>query len=137
MEDGATRTVSCALTPPTPIAVAVRTDGAMAVGGAAGLRLVVSNDGWASCGVRDEAAPAPDGPVAAVAVRERRRVYALVEAGATDGGNKWRIEEASWKSESEGEMVVVLVFVGVALAIFMFWRFQMRQLAGNMNKKIR
>jgi hypothetical protein len=34
-------------------------------------------------------------------------------------------------------MVVVLVFVGVALAIFMFWRFQMRQLAGNMNKKIR
>lgn len=137
MEDGATRTVSCALTPPTPIAVAVRTDGAVAVGGAAGLRLVVSNDGWASCGVRDEAAPAPEGPVASVAVRERRRVYALVEAGAVDGGKKWRIEEASWKSESEGEMVVVLVFVGVALAIFMFWRFQMRQLAGNMNKKIR
>jgi hypothetical protein len=72
-----------------------------------------------------------------VAVRERRRVYALVEAGAVDGGKKWRIEETSWKSESEGEMVVVLVFVGVALAIFMFWRFQMRQLAGNMNKKIR
>ncbi|PWZ32632.1 hypothetical protein Zm00014a_044348 [Zea mays] len=134
MEDGATRTVSCAL---TPTAVAVRTDGAVAVGGAAGLRLVVSNDGWASCGVRDEAAPAPDGPVAAVAVRERRRVYALVGAAAMDGGNKWRIEEASWKSESEGEMVVVLVFVGVALTIFMFWRFQMRQLAGNMNKKIR
>lgn len=137
MEDGATRTVSCALTPPTPMAVAVRTDGAVAVGGAAGLRLVVSNDGWASCGVRDEAAPAPDGLVAAVAVRERRRVYALVGAAAMDGGNKWRIEEASWKSESEGEMVVVLVFVGVALTIFMFWRFQMRQLAGNMNKKIR
>jgi hypothetical protein len=75
--------------------------------------------------------------VAAVAVRERRRVYALVEAATTEEGKEWRIEEAAWKSESEGEMVVGLVFVGVALAIFMFWRFQMRQLAGNMNKKIR
>ncbi|KAG2589923.1 hypothetical protein PVAP13_5NG300850 [Panicum virgatum] len=164
MEDGAMRTMSGFLTPPTPVAVAVRTDGAVArkrgrrikeekeeesgpdplyrlnsplVGGAAGLRLIVSNDGWASCGVRDEAVPAPDGPVAAVAVRERRRVYALVEAGTTDRGKEWRIKEAAWKSESEGEMVVVLVFVGVALAIFMFWRFQMRQLASNMNKKIR
>ncbi|CAO2190974.1 unnamed protein product [Urochloa humidicola] len=134
MEDGATRTVSGG---PPPVAVAVRTDGAVAVGGPAGLRLVVSNDGWVSCGVRDEAAPVPDGPVAAVAVRERRRVYAMVEAGTADGGKEWRIEEAAWKSESEGEMVVGLVFVGVALAIFMFWRFQMRQLAGNMSKKIR
>ncbi|WVZ69793.1 hypothetical protein U9M48_018524 [Paspalum notatum var. saurae] len=137
MEDGATKTVSGASALPTPVAVAVRTDGAVAVGGAPGMRLIVSNDGWASCGVRDEAAPAPEGPVAAVAVRERRRVYALVEARAMDGGKEWRIEEAGWKSESEGEMVVVLVFVGAALAIFMFWRFQMRQLAGNMNKKIR
>jgi hypothetical protein len=39
--------------------------------------------------------------------------------------------------QSEGEMVVGLVFVGAALAIFMFWRFQMCQLADNMNKKIR
>jgi hypothetical protein len=36
-----------------------------------------------------------------------------------------------------GDGVVGLVFVGVALAIFMLWMFQMRQLAGNMNKKIR
>uniref|UniRef100_A0A0A9DKS9 Uncharacterized protein n=1 Tax=Arundo donax TaxID=35708 RepID=A0A0A9DKS9_ARUDO len=135
MEDGATRTVSSPLTPSMPIAVAVRSDGAVAVGGAAALRLIVSNDGWASCGVRDQAAP--DGAVAALAVRERRRVYALMEAGAMDGGREWRIEEVSWKSESEGEMMVVFVFVGVALAIFMFWRFQMKQLAGNMNKKIR
>ncbi|XP_062204614.1 uncharacterized protein LOC133906663 [Phragmites australis] len=135
MEDGATKTVSGAFTPPTPVAVAVRSDGAVAVGGAAVLRLVVSNDGWASFGVRDEAAP--DGAVVAVAVRERRRVYALVEAGALDGGREWRIEEVSWKTESEGEMVVVFLFVGAALAIFMFWRFQMRQLAGNMSKKIR
>ena len=36
-----------------------------------------------------------------------------------------------------GDGVVGLVFVGVALDIFMLWMFQMRQLAGNMNKKIR
>ncbi|TVU03692.1 hypothetical protein EJB05_50756, partial [Eragrostis curvula] len=135
MEDGAARTVSGASAHPAPVALAVRTDGAVAVGGAATLRLVVSNDGWASSGVQDEAAP--DGTVAAVAVRERRRVYALMEASAVDGGREWRIEEVSWKQESEGEMIVVFVFVGAALAIFMFWRFQMRQLAGNMNKKIR
>ncbi|GJN18438.1 hypothetical protein PR202_gb05601 [Eleusine coracana subsp. coracana] len=135
MEDGAARTVSGVFTLPAPAAVAVRTDGAVAVGGAETLRLVVSNDGWVSCGVRDEAVP--DGAVAAVAVRERRRVFALMEAGVVEGRKEWRIEEVSWKQESEGEMIVVFVFVGAALAIFMFWRFQMRQLAGNMNKKIR
>ncbi|KAL6842816.1 hypothetical protein ACP4OV_027660 [Aristida adscensionis] len=135
MEDGAARLISGAFKPPMPVAVAVRTDGAVAVGGAAALRLVVSNDGWVSCAERDEAAP--EGAVAAVAVRERKRVYALVEGGALDGGREWRIEEVAWKKESEGELLVVFVFVGVALAIFMFWRFQMKQLAGNMNKKIR
>lgn len=135
MEDGASRTVSGAFTLPAPAAVAVRTDGAVAVGGAETLRLVVSNDGWVSCGVRDEAAS--DGAVVAVAVRERKRVFALMEAGTMDGKKEWRIEEVSWKQESEGEMIVAFVFVGAALAIFMFWRFQMRQLASNMNKKIR
>lgn len=59
--------------------------------------------------------------------RRRRRVLALRvvclvrERGGGEGG----------------EMVVGFVFVGVALAIFMFWRFQMRELAGSMNKKIR
>ncbi|KAL5196841.1 hypothetical protein ABZP36_000353 [Zizania latifolia] len=69
----------------------------------------------------------------AVAVRERRRVYALV---AVDTGKKWQIEEVAWRKEGEGEMVMALVLIGAVLAIFMFWRFQMRQLAGNMNKKI-
>jgi hypothetical protein len=135
MEDGVARTVSGAFTLPTPADVAVRTDGAVAAGGAETLHLLVSNDGWVSCGVRDEADPG--GAVAAVAVRERRRVYALMEAGMANGAREWRIEEVLWKKESEGEMIVVFVFVGAALAIFMFWRFQMRQLAGNMNKKIR
>ncbi|XP_040383755.1 uncharacterized protein LOC107303667 [Oryza brachyantha] len=134
MEDGATRTVSGALAPPSPSAVAVRSDGTVAVSGGAALRLVGSNDGWASCAERDEAEPDGAAAVAAVAVRERRRVYALVADGA---GNKWRIEEVAWKKEGKGEMLVGLIFVGVALAIFMFWRFQMRQLAGSMNKKIR
>ncbi|KAF0898569.1 hypothetical protein E2562_008156 [Oryza meyeriana var. granulata] len=133
MEDGAARTVSGVLAPPLPAAVAVRSDGTVAGGGGATLRLVGSNDGWASCAERDEAEP-DAAAVVALAVRERRRVYALV---AADTGEKWRIEEVAWKKEGEGEMLVGLVFVGVALAIFMFWRFQMRQLAGNMNKKIR
>uniref|UniRef100_A0A0E0JKY8 SMP-30/Gluconolactonase/LRE-like region domain-containing protein n=1 Tax=Oryza punctata TaxID=4537 RepID=A0A0E0JKY8_ORYPU len=136
MEDGAARTVSGALTPPSPAAVAVRSDGTVAVGGGATLRLVGSNDGWSSCAEHDEAEP--DGAaVAAVAVRERRRVYALVAAAGETEKEAWRIEEVAWKKEGEGEMLVGFIFVGVALAIFMFWRFQMRQLAGSMNKKIR
>uniref|UniRef100_M8C5B9 Uncharacterized protein n=1 Tax=Aegilops tauschii TaxID=37682 RepID=M8C5B9_AEGTA len=66
----------------------------------------------------------------------RKRVYALVEA-EVEGKREWRIEEVDWKKEGEGEMVALLILVGAAIAIFMFWRFQMRQLAGNMNKKIR
>lgn len=136
MEDGSARAVSGAFTPPTPVAVAVRSDGTVAVGGAAALRLVGSNDGWVSCAEHDVGEP--DGAVAAVAVavRERKRVYALVEA-EVEGEREWRIEEVEWKKEGEGEMVALLILVGAALAIFMFWRFQMRQLAGNMNKKIR
>ncbi|KAF7022765.1 hypothetical protein CFC21_035425 [Triticum aestivum] len=136
MEDGSARDVSGPFTPPTPVAVAVRSDGMVAVGGAATLRLVGSNDGWVSCAEHDVGEP--DGSVAAVAVavRERKRVYALVEA-EVEGKREWRIEEVEWKKEGEGEMVALLILVGAALAIFMFWRFQMRQLAGNMNKKIR
>ncbi|KAG8077233.1 hypothetical protein GUJ93_ZPchr0007g4704 [Zizania palustris] len=132
MEDGAARTVSGAFAPPLPAAVVVRSDGTVAVGGGSTVRLVSSNDGWSSFAERDEAEP--NGAVVAVAVRERRRVYAMV---AVDTGKKWEIEEVAWRKEGEGEMVMALVLVGAALAIFMFWRFQMRQLAGNMNKKIR
>jgi hypothetical protein len=136
MEDGVARIVSGPFTPRTPVAVAVRSDGLVAVGGAATLRLVGSNDGWVSCAEHDVGEP--DGAVAvvAVAVRERKRVYTLVEADV-EGRREWRIEEVAWKKEGEGEMVAGFVLVGAALAIFMFWRFQMKQLAGNMNKKIR
>ena len=136
MEDGIARIVSGPFTPRTPVAVAVRSDGLVAVGGSATLRLVGSNDGWVSCAEHDVGEP--DGAVAvvAVAVRERKRVYTLVEA-EVEGRREWRIEEVAWKKEGEGEMVALFVFVGAALAIFMFWRFQMRQLASNMNKKIR
>ncbi|KQK08647.1 uncharacterized protein LOC100842752 [Brachypodium distachyon] len=136
MEDGTARTVSGPFTPPAPGAVVVRSDGTVAVGGAATLRLVGSNDGWVSCAEHDVGEPDDAVAAVAVAVRERKRVYALVEA-EVEGTRQWRIEEVAWKKEGEGEMVAGFILVGAALAIFMFWRFQMRQLAGNMNKKIR
>jgi hypothetical protein len=136
MEDGIARIVSGPFTPRTPVAVAVRSDGLVAVGGAATLRLVGSNDGWVSCAEHDVGLPDGAVDVAALAVRERKRVYTLVEA-EVEGRREWRIEEVAWKKEGEGEMVAGFVLVGAALAIFMFWRFQMKQLAGNMNKKIR
>jgi hypothetical protein len=136
MEDGIARIVSGPFTPHTPVAVAVRSDGLVAVGGAATLRLVGSNDGWVSCAEHDVGLPDGAVDVAALAVRERKRVYTLVEA-EVEGRREWRIEEVAWKKEGEGEMVAGFVLVGAALAIFMFWRFQMKQLAGNMNKKIR
>lgn len=119
--------------------VAMRSDGGAVVAGGRAARWLTSEDGWAGAAVYDEVAVA-EGRVRAVAVREGRRVYILVTPAEEedDGGHdgkRNRIEVVEWRGESEGEMVWGLVLLGLGLAYFLYWRFQMRQLVSNMNKK--
>ncbi|KAG0489244.1 hypothetical protein HPP92_008055 [Vanilla planifolia] len=102
-------------------------------------RVVRSDDGWAEATVKEEAKMVEGMKVKGLTVRQGRKAYVLVtraiEAGVEDGketlGN--RIEEVEW--EEEADMVWLMVLLGFGLAYFLYWRFQMRQLVTNMNKK--
>lgn len=56
------------------------------MGGGTMLWLIESNDGWASCVERDEAAP--DSVVSTVAIREQKQIYALSGQRQRGGGGR-------------------------------------------------
>jgi hypothetical protein len=68
-QDNTMRTMSGALTLPTLAVVAIRTEGAMAVGGVETLHLVIGNHRCVSCEMWDKAAP--DCIMAAVKVQDQ------------------------------------------------------------------
>ena len=51
------------------------------------------------------------------------------------GREGFRIEEVRSERENEDEKVWVYVLVGLGYAYFLFWRFKMKQLVRNMDKK--
>ncbi|KAG6473470.1 hypothetical protein ZIOFF_067386 [Zingiber officinale] len=111
--------------------------GAVVARGGAGALWLRSRDAWSEAGLEDEAAVEEGWRATAVAVREGRRAYVLVtpaDEGLEEQGS--RIEEVEWSKEREDETVWLFVLIGLGFAIFLYWRYQMRQLVTNMNKKI-
>ncbi|KAG4991303.1 hypothetical protein AAZX31_09G109800 [Glycine max] len=121
--------------------VALRGDGVVLVVSFSKLWFVKSNDGWAQGAVFDKIDLDEEGFPTSVVVGERDRAYVL-HGRVMEGilGNSEResfmIEEVKSPKESEGENVWLYVMVGIGLAYFLFWRFQMKQLVKNMDKKI-
>lgn len=100
-----------------------------------GVRMVKGFDGWAEAAVTGEVRVEGGKRFEGVATREGKKAYVLVreeeeEEGGELGG---RIEEVEW--EEEGDLLWLMVMIGFGLAYFLYWRFQMRQLVSNMNKK--
>jgi hypothetical protein len=64
-------------------------------------------------------------------------LYGSVLEGITgNGGREWfGIEEVRSEKENEDEKMWVYVLIGLGLAYFLIWRFQMKQLVKNMDKK--
>ncbi|CAN1313027.1 hypothetical protein LINPERPRIM_LOCUS28818 [Linum perenne] len=61
----------------------------------------------------------------------------MMEGIMGNGGREWfAIEEIRSRKEGEDESIWLYVMIGVGLAYFLFWRFQMKQLVKNMDKKI-
>ncbi|XP_042447805.1 uncharacterized protein LOC122032565 [Zingiber officinale] len=118
--------------------IALRADGgAVMARGGAGARWLRSRDAWSEAVIEDEAAVEEGWLATAVAVREGRRAYVLVTPAEEGGGEKGsRIEEVEWRKEREEDTVWLFVLIGAGFAIFLYWRYQMRQLVTNMNKKI-
>lgn len=119
--------------------IAVRSDGVVVVVSQYKLYFIKSDDNWSEGVVFDETALEEERQASAVVVGANDRVYALyghVDEGVM--GNTEREEFSIVEVESEnckGENVWIFVLIGLGLVYFLFWRFQMRQLVQNMNKK--
>lgn len=122
---------------PTPEmqGVAVMADGTAVVASGVGVRMVQSRDGWAEAAVTGEVKAEEGKKFKGVTVREGKRAYVLVTPAKEEEGDGLgsRIEEVEW--EEEGDLLWLMVPVGFGLAYFLYWRFQMKQLISNMNKK--
>lgn len=120
--------------------LAVRRDGVLLVVSQEKLYFVKSEDSWGEGVVFDETGLEVEKQASAVTVGEEDRVYVLY--GHVNDGlmgsmerDEFSIVEVESEKESKEEKIWLYVLIGLGLAYFMFWRFQMKQLIQNMNKK--
>ncbi|EOY00951.1 NHL domain-containing protein [Theobroma cacao] len=141
-DDGTARVVLLNEDLVMPDGIAIRRDGVVLVVSTQKLWFLKSADSWAEGVVYDKTALDAEGSATSVVMGEEDRVYVLyghvVEGimGNGEGRERFEIVEVRSEKESGEEHVWVFVLVGLGLAYFLFWRFQMRQLVKNMDKKI-
>ena len=121
--------------------IAIRSDGVVFVVSPKQLWVLKSQDSWAEGVVFDKIDLDEDRFPTSLAVGRDDRVY-VVYGHVWEGmmGNSSRevfgIEEVRSEKENADERVWIYILVGLGLAYFMVWRFQMRKLIANMDKKI-
>lgn len=120
--------------------MAMRKDGVVVVVSKEKLYFLKSDDSWGQGAVFDETALEIEKHASGVAVGDEDRVYVLygyVNEGMDGKAEReeFSIVEIESEKEVKEDSVWVFVVIGLGLAYFMFWRFQMRHLVQNMNKK--
>ncbi|KAG2261703.1 hypothetical protein Bca52824_068782 [Brassica carinata] len=122
-----------------------RRDGTVVVVSQKKLWFVKSQDSWGEGVVYDEVELDVEGFPTAVTVAEQDRVCVLygrvmegIMGSYKDGEERewFEIEEVLSEKEGGDDKVWVYVLVGLGFAYFCFWRFQMKKLITNMDKKI-
>ncbi|KAK3223036.1 hypothetical protein Dsin_010061 [Dipteronia sinensis] len=121
--------------------IAIRKDGVVLVASTHSLWFLKSEDSWGEAVVYDKTALEADKFATSVAVGDDDRAYVLyghVIEGIMGnvGREEFSIEEVRSSKESEDDNIWLFVLIGLGLAYFLFWRFQMKQLVQNMDKKI-
>lgn len=139
-QDGTARTVLLNKDLTAADGMAVRSDGVVVVVSQQKAYFIKSDSSWSEGAVFDETALEAEGFASSVAVGGGDRVYVLygyVDEGILGNGERdeFRIVEIESEKEKKEDSVWIYVMVGLGFAYFCFWRFQMRQLAVNMNKK--
>ncbi|KAH7516362.1 uncharacterized protein LOC125418592 [Ziziphus jujuba] len=139
-DDGTARQVLLSEDMPMADGIAMRKDGVVAVVSPYKLWLLKSQDSWGEGVVYDKIDLDNERFPTSVIVADEDRVYVIyghvLEAiKGNSGREEFRIAEVRSEIESREENVWIYVLVGLGLAYFLFWRFQMRQLIGNLDKK--
>ncbi|XP_071735595.1 uncharacterized protein [Rutidosis leptorrhynchoides] len=140
-EDGTTRRIQLNRELIAPDGIALRSDGVLLVVSPYKLYFIKSDDSWSSGVVYDETTLDEEKLPTSVTVGAEDRVYVLnghVKEGVLGNGQRddFSILEVRSEDESGEEAIWVYVLIGFGLLYFLVWRFQMRQLYTNMNKKI-
>ncbi|KAL8112247.1 hypothetical protein AgCh_019807 [Apium graveolens] len=140
VDDGSARTVLLNKPLNGADGMAVRRDGVVVVASKEKAYFIKSDSSWSEGAVFDETTLDADRFASAVTIGGDHRVYVLYgHIGEGIMGNTEREEfgivEIESEKESKEDSVWIFVLIGLGLAYFMFWRFQMRQLVTNMNKK--
>ena len=140
-EDGRARLILLPRDLPWADGIAVRKEGTVVVVVSQSKAwFLKSDDGWAQGAIFDETALEPEWFPASVTIGGGESVYVIyghLEEGVLGKGERvvFSIEEVTSERESGEEKIWVYVLVGLGLAYFLFWRFQMKQLIKNMDKK--
>ncbi|KAG7563199.1 hypothetical protein ISN44_As10g000330 [Arabidopsis suecica] len=120
-------------------------DGTIMVVSQKKLWLLKSQDSWSEGVVYDEIDLDLEGFPTAVTVGERDRIYVLygrvmegiMGSYKEEGPREWFGIEEVWSEKEGGEDKIWLyVLIGFGFAYFCIWRFQMKKLITNMDKKI-
>ncbi|KAJ9177347.1 hypothetical protein P3X46_012578 [Hevea brasiliensis] len=143
VEDGTARTVLLNEDLNLADGVAIRRDGVVLVVTPvkdSKLWFLKSDDSWGEGVVYDKIDLDAERFPTSVAVGREDRAYVVygrvMEGIMGKGGSEWfDIEEVKSVRESKEENVWVFVLLGFGLAYFFFWRFQMKQLVKNVDKK--
>ncbi|KAL7606613.1 hypothetical protein Lser_V15G15013 [Lactuca serriola] len=140
-EDGTARKIQLNKELNSPDGIAFRRDGVLVVVSKEKLYFIKSDNSWSDGVIYDETALDAERFATSVTVGAEDRVYVLY--GHVDEGimgnsqrDEFSILEVRSEEESRGDAVWVYVLIGFGFAYFLVWRFQMRQLYTNMNKKI-
>ncbi|GMP83681.1 hypothetical protein CsSME_00037507 [Camellia sinensis var. sinensis] len=139
-DDGTARTVTLDKDLTAADGIAVRRDGVVIVVSQHKAYFIKSENGWAEGVVFDETVLEAERFATSVAIGRDERVYVLyghVDEGISGNWSRdvFGIAEIESEKESKQDSVWMYVLIGLGLAYFCFWRFQMRQLVTNMNKK--
>ncbi|KAK1553033.1 hypothetical protein Q3G72_027587 [Acer saccharum] len=121
--------------------IAIRKDGVVLVASTHTLWFLKSEDSWGEAVVYDKTALEEEKFATSVVVGDDDRAYVLnghVIEGIMGnvGREEFSIEEIKSSKESENDNIWLFVLIGLGLAYVLFWRFQMKRLVKNMDKKI-
>lgn len=140
VDDGAARRVILNKELTAADGIAVRRDGVVVVVSKHKLYFIKSDDSWSEGAVFDETTLEEERHASAVSVGAEERVYVIyghIDEGMMGNSEReeFSIVEAESEEEGKEENVWIFVLIGLGLVYFMIWRFQMRNLVHNMNKK--